>query len=716
MKRFGKYILPPLVGTGMALASAHIFAQTTQPVTTLSTVTVDGDGKTENGLEKTYAGGQVAKGGSLGILGLNSVMDTPFSTTNYTAELVKNQQARTIADVVTNDASVRSEQASGGFGDVFKIRGFSVQNNDIGINGLYGLTPTTYVPVELVERVEVLKGPGTLINGISPSGGIGGTINVVTKRAETKPLTEVTTTYQSSGQFGVNTDIGRRFGENKQWGVRLNTSYRNGETTIDDGKQGNGLAAIGVDYSGDRFRWSLDAFTQHEKIDNLRPQASFTSGITSIPAIPDARKTFYPGTKLDFHNNTVLTKFEYDLTNQITAYANLGYDHYWFTESFPGGTIDSAGNFNVHNGYYDEYSKTFSSDVGLRSKFKTGSIGHTLTLAATYSQQNKGYFYATEGSVASNIYNPSPLPAMTVARLEPMKSAENDLHSFAVTDTLSFANDRVLFTLGARNQYVTQDAYDAYYRTGDHTGHYSSSALSPLVGIVVKPVQDLSLYANYTDGLSAGEQVGASYANVGQVLSPYKSKQYEMGVKKDFGQVLAGLSVFQITNPYGTANAANIYNYDGEQRNRGVELSLYGEVIRGLRLMASAAFTQAKITKTVSGINEGNRAGGVPARTLNFVADWDVPKVEGLSVNGRMIVSSNTYINTANFSNTETLGGWTRYDIGARYNMHVAGKPVVLRATVENVFDKKYWLQQGAQGYVSVSAPRTFLLSATVNF
>lgn len=719
MKHLRKYILPPLVGTGMALASVYSYAQTNEAVT-LDQVTVDGDGKTENGLEKTYAGGQVARGGSLGILGTSSVMDVPFSTTNYTAELVKNQQARTVADVITNDASVRTESASGGFGDVFKIRGFSVQNSDIGINGLYGLTPTTHVPVELIERVEVLKGPGTLINGISPSGGIGGGINVVTKRAETKPLTQVTATYQSAGQFGVNTDIGRRFGENKEWGVRLNTSYRNGETSIKNGKQGNGLAALGLDYSGDRFRWSMDAFTQHEKIDNLRPQASFATNITSVPTIPDARKTFYPGQKLDFHNNTILSKFEYDLTNQITAYASLGYDHYWYTETFPGGTIDSAGNFNVYNGYYDEYSKTFSTDVGLRAKFNTGSIDHTLALGTNYSEQEKGYFYARSTdaeAVASNIYNPSPLPAMTVARTEPTKSGENKLYSTALTDTASFAQGKVLLTLGARHQTVVQDSYNL--TTGQQTKHYNHSAVSPVAGIVYKPVNNVSLYGNYTEGLSSGGFVplrtnNNANANANLALAPYKSKQYEVGVKTDWDKVITTLSVFQIEKPNGVQDPTSfIYSYDGEQRNRGIELSLYGEVTRGLRLMTSVAFTQAKLTKTQSGIDQGNKAAGVPARTLNAVVDWDVPRVEGLSLNGRMIASSSTYVTSAN---TLTFGGWTRYDVGARYNMQVSGKPLVLRATVENVFDKKYWLQQGSAGYVSVSAPRTFLLSATVNF
>ena len=146
-------------------------------------------------------------------------MDVPFSTTNYTSELIENQQGLTIADVVMNDASVRTLQARGGYGDDFQIRGFSVGARDVSMNGLYGLVPATRVPLEMIERVEVLKGPGSLTNGVGPSGSIGGTINVVTKRANDIPLTRLTSTYMGKAQFGTHLDVGRRFGADNQWGA-----------------------------------------------------------------------------------------------------------------------------------------------------------------------------------------------------------------------------------------------------------------------------------------------------------------------------------------------------------------------------------------------------------------------------------------------------------------------------------------------------------------
>jgi iron complex outermembrane receptor protein len=157
----------------------------------------------------------------------------------------------------------------------------------------------------------------------------------------------------------------------------------------------------------------------------------------------------------------------------------------------------------------------------------------------------------------------------------------------------------------------------------------------------------------------------------------------------------------------------NVYSYGGEQRNRGLELSAYGELQRGLRLMASAAFNDAKLTRTASGANQGNNANGVPKRTFNVGLDWDTPWVSGLSLNGRVIHTAPMYFDAAN---QLRMQGWTRMDIGARYRTKVGSKPVVLRASLENVADKAYWVTSPNPSYATVGAPRTLMLSAQIDF
>lgn len=692
------------LGASLAIAAASVAAQTTNK-TVLDEVVVSDQAEAIGGLQKTYSGGQFARGGDLGILGKTDLMNVPFSTTNYTSELIDNQQGLTVSDVVMNDASVRTLQARGGYGDDFQIRGFNVSPRDISMNGLYGLSPSTRMPLEMIERVEVLKGPGSLTNGVGPSGGIGGSINVVTKRAGDEPLTRLTTTYMGASQFGSHLDVGRRFGEDNEWGVRANGVWRNGEGNIDDGRQRLGLGSLGLDYAGARVRASLDLLYTSGKTTSFRPQSAFLDGITQVPAVPDNRKTYTAGAELQDKAKTVISRIEYDLNGSTTVYGGVGYSDVASKQNFPTAfqRINSAGDFTIANGYYDEYNKTISADVGLRTKFKTGTIGHTLVLSANSMQRESGYFYGLTDAIASNLHNPSPLPAINFARGEPSKTGDLSQHSLAVADTMAFFNNRLLATLGLRNQTINQKSVNG-------STPYEANSVTPLVGLVFKPAKNTSVYYNYTAGLQAGDTAGPGTSNVGQVFAPQKSKQHEVGIKQDWGTLITQAAIYQIEQPTGITEN-NVYSFGGKQRNRGLELTAYGEVQRGLRLMASAAFNDAKLARTVSGVNQGNEAPGVPERTFNLGLDWDTPWVSGLSLNGRVINTSAMYYDAANILR---MPAWTRVDIGARYATKVAGKPVVLRANLENVADKGYWVT--ASGYVTVGAPRTLMLSAAIDF
>lgn len=703
-------VLRQCIGATVAIAAVGAMAQTASSGTQLKEVTVSDQAEAIGNLQKTYSGGQLARGGDLGILGRTDLMNVPFSTTNYTSELIENQQALTISDVVMNDASVRTLQARGGYGDDFQIRGFSVSVRDVAMNGLYGLSPSTRIPLEMIERVEVLKGPGAFTNGTGPSGSIGGGINVVTKRAGDVPLTRVTGTYMGKAQFGTHLDVGRRFGQDNQWGVRANAVWRNGEGNIDGGRQRLGLGSLGIDYAGARLRWSLDALATSGQTNEFRPQSAFLAGITQVPAVPDNRSSFYPGAQLTDKAKTVISRIDYDIDDSTTVYGGIGYSDVSSDQHFPTAAqrIDSLGNFTVRNGYYDEYNKTTSADVGVRTKFKTGAIGHSLVVGANFLDRESGYFYQltpTASAAASNIYNPSALPAITFPRNEPSKTGELEQSSFGAADTMSFFGDRLLATLGVRNQTVNQ-------KNAAGVSTYDESAITPLVGLVFKAQQNISVYANYTAGLQPGGVAGASTANAGQIFAPQKSKQYEVGVKADWGRLFTQVALYQITRPNSVTDpVTNIYSFGGEQRNRGLELTAYGEVQRGLRLMASASFNDAKLTETAGGLNQGNDANGVPDRTFNFGLDWDTPWVQGLSLNGRVIHTSSLYYDAANLLR---MPSWTRVDLGVRYATKLADKPVVFRANLENVANKAYWVT--TTGYATVGAPRTLMLSAQVDF
>lgn len=660
-------------------------------------------------LAEPYAGGQVATGGSLGLLGSTDVMDTPFSTVNYTSDLLYNEQARTLADVVVNDASVRMTTSTGGFSDDFQIRGFAVNSGDVSVNGLYGLVSSSRVPVQIMERVEVLKGPGTLMRGIPPEGSVGGAINIVTKRAEDEPLTRVTASYMSESNFTGQIDMGRRFGENNAWGVRFNGAKRGGEATVSGGDQQLDMGALGLDYRGERLRWSLDAIYQEYDTDSFRGQMGFLDA--DIPKAPKGDTNLFPGAKLTQRDQTIMSRLEYDFTDHITAHIGAGYRDGKNRQLLPWTAgADANGDFTIYNYYYDSYSKTFSGDTGLTATFQTGPVGHRVAFGVTRMAQENGNSFTTGGMGNSNIYDPAPLPALPAERLRPAKTDDTTLTSYALADTLSFMQDRVLLTLGARHQTVNVDSVSSE--------DYRSSAVSPVVGLVVKPLRNVSVYANFTKGLTSGGTVplGYGYANEGDTLKPYKSKSAEAGVKVDWGSITTTAALFQIERPSAYANDDNLYGYFGEQRNRGLELNAFGEIVPSLRVLASATFINSELTKTQDGVNQGNRAQGVPSRAFSLGLDWDVPGVQGLAVNGRAIYTSAVYLDNAH---EKRLPGVTRFDLGARYRTEIAGKEVVLRANVENVADKRYWLaagQNGSNGYASYAAGRTYMLSASVNF
>lgn len=663
-----------------------------------------------------YAGGQFAQGGSLGILGTRNVLNTPFSTVNFTEKLIQDEQARTAADVLIDDASVRMTTGSNGFDDTFQIRGFQVPPGDTGLNGLYGLVPSNRVNAQYIQRIELLKGPAAFMNGIPPGGSVGGSINIITKRAIDEAFVEVTPQFISAGNIGTLIDANRRFGENNEWGIRFNGVARTGEASIDDGDWTSGVGALSVDYRGERFRWALDAITQNDDTDDFRPQITIDPTVAFIPPPPGARSNWFPGTALEQRDNTIATFAEYDITEWLTVYAGYGHRRGTNEQTFPdsrfGGTngVQENGDFGVTNSYYDSFANTDSGNVGLRARFDTGFINHSVNVVFTGYTQEDGYAYIPSAySVPSNIYYPSPLPIITAPRTPAKKSAETTLTSYAVVDTMSFMDERILFTAGVRQQKVKMEGFDQ--ATGASTSLYESDATTPLFGIVVKPWQNVSFYANYAEGLTAGTIVGPGYANQGEILAPYKSEQQEVGVKIDWGTITTTAALFQISRPSQLVTVSGDLTYDGEQRNRGLELSAYGEFRPDLRGFASVMFLNPELTNPADPAERGNDAPGVPDFTASAGLEWDTPWVEGLSVNGRIIYTSGSYLTAAN---TLKFPGWTRIDLGARYETVVNQTPVTIRLNVENVFDETYWLTTG--NFVTVGSPRTFIGSVAMKF
>nr|WP_315847026.1 TonB-dependent receptor [uncultured Achromobacter sp.] len=688
-------------------------------VTTLAPVLVTGRSQ----LSEPYAGGQVARGGRVGMLGERDVMDTPFNIASYTSELIQNQQANTIADVLANDASVRTvndgQGSVAGTGDEFQIRGFPVRNQDVSFNGLYGMLPLRTIAMDGVERVEVLKGPTALLNGMSPRGSVGGGINVVPKRAGDEPLTRLTATYQSDSRFGGMVDIGRRFGENNEFGIRFNGSYRDGDTAVQNQSNQMGTAVVGLDYRSDKLRVSLDAGHQTNNIDAPGDSGVLIFGDNlPVPRAPDASKGYSPdwGYSKSRDNYGVL-RAEYDITPQLTVFGGVGYrrsnNRYLYADPI---VVGSEGELLMRPYYWPSWEQNVSSVWGARGNFNTGSVKHEVSLSYSTFEQRAGYYdYYIFGLSPSNLYDPADIPKPSIDGLSssPPRTSLLKLPTIALADTLSFADDRVQLTAGVRYQTVKSTNYS--YVTGNETSNYDKSAVTPAFGLVVKPWSDVSFYANYIEGLTTGPIAPAGTSNAGEIFAPIKTKQIETGVKVDFGSVTTTLGLFQIKQPSGlTTISGGVTRYDmsGEQRNRGVELNAFGELARGVRLLGGITYIQPKMTRTANPDTEGNSAVGVPRWMANVGMEWDPSFAPGLTLSARALSTSWQY---QNLENTRRIPGWTRWDVGMRYATRAFDHPVTLRATVNNVFGKDYW-SSASEGYLRLGSPRSVMLSASIDF
>lgn len=668
--------------------------------------------------DDTLSSGQVSRKSQVGILGDKDALDTPFSITSYTAKYIEDNQAKTVAEALQSDPTVRTVMSSNGLGEYFNIRGLYTQSHELAWDGAFGLTPHNRVPTEFLERVEVFRGTSALLFGMSLGGAVGGVINLVPKRATDEPITRLTTTYSSDANFGEHVDIGRRFGENKQFGIRVNALKSHGDTSLDGQTEDRRLGSIALDYKGTNLRASLDVYDIKEKLSGAMPlMVSFAS--SSIPKAPDASTNTMPGSYGVTETTAAIGHVEYDFTDDWTAYLTGGTKH----QKSHGYMANNALGLNAQaNGNYTAFSRNTanitdvnSAETGIRGHFKTGDIDHSLVLSANVIDQDVRMGLSSGGTWASNIYSPSASGTLASEPTYIPKTSAITLSSIALADTLSFVDDKYQLILGVRQQQVRSQSYSIYTGLAS-SPFYKKSALTPAVGFVVKPWNNsISLYGNYIEGLSQGDSVtDTTAANYGANMAPYKSKQFELGTKWENGTFRNTLSVYQITKPSMIKDSTtNTYNSDGEQRNRGIEWTTAGELLKNLRVLGGVVYMDAEQTKTASGAYDGNDVYGIPHWQSNLGFEWDVNQIQGLTLTANTIYTGSEYVDTAN---TQKIPSWVRVDVGGRYLTTIASHKVTFRGGVDNLFDKNYWAGVWNGAYVSVGLPRTYKLSMQIDF
>ncbi len=484
------------------------------------------------------------------------------------------------------------------------------------------------------------------------------------------------------------------------------------------------MFALGLDYQGDRLRLSADVGHQYHFLDNPRPSVTPNGG---IPSAPDADDNFAQPWTYSKEKQTFGTfRAEYDVAESITGWAAAGVrngeeqNRLANPRSTPAG-ITTATRFD--NSREDRVS---TGEIGLRGRAQTGAVSHQLvTSASTYSSEERNAWAASNSDTPfdGNLYHPydAPIPLLTsgLGSLSDPKVAERiHTHSIAIADTMGFLDERLLVTLGARRQGIEIKGYNNV--TGNRTSHYNRYETTPVAGILYQLNDELSVYANYIEGLTKGdtapaESGGQQVLNSGTSLAPYVAKQTEIGLKYDGGNLGGSIAVFSTERPFGIVEN-QVFREGGEQRNRGIELSVFGEPAYGTRLLGGLTLLDAEQKKTLNGVNDGNDAIGVPKVQANIGGEWDVPGVQGLTLTSLVVHTGKQY---ASASNDLRLPSWTRLDLGARYRMTIDDRDVTFRARLDNATGRDYWASAGGYpnaNYLVLGAPRTLSVSATVDF
>lgn len=667
--------------------------------------------------EDVYAGGYVARESGLQALGSTDFMDIPFNATTFTEKAISRvkQPGNTLVQLVTLDPTVTS-RGNKTYNDV-RIRGFSISPHDYFLNGVSGMLSQSSIPMNFVERVEVVSGPDTLLHGVTDNGSVGGSINLVPKVAEDTPRITFTETFSGKSHYEHALDLGTRFGKDKVWGIRLNVDAADGNTEFHHERMAYHNIFVNFDYRGEKTKAQL--LYGYRYVNQTAPTFSLDLNGNDLPAPPAGDANFQlPWSRYRYNNNILTLSLEHTFSKDWQAFFHAGYhDEDWNScyESWYPMLLDNKGNFEAG---IEEVPIAFwrlSFDAGLRGKVKTGALTHNLVFRADRMSENGGGqdWYGDDefGNpyiFHGNIYDHSILKNVTPAppRLDPWYySGAKILSGVTIVDRMVTDDEKWSFLAGLR--YQKEKAFRGH-NGKDYTGSHSTSATSPNFGVMYTLSPEAKLYANYMEGLGNGQFVPKKYANGGAYLPPQLTQQYEVGLKWDTKKFAGSFSVFSLEQENAYADAAKVYGYHGRQKNRGAQVTVFGELSPKFSLVGGLMYLKATQT---GGANDGRELHATPNWNASLMAEYKPDS--NWTAYGRLTYTGSAYLTPANQAKVPE---WYRMDVGVQYEKPLAdGKAMRVGLNVFNVMDRRYWC---ARGYdvVALEGPRSIVLTFGYDF
>ncbi|QJI20397.1 MULTISPECIES: TonB-dependent siderophore receptor [unclassified Pseudomonas] len=676
--------------------------------------------------------GYRAQSASVGGFDEAPLLDTPASITVINAALIKDQQARLLSEVLRNDASVGESYAPIGYYENFVVRGFSLNAaSSYKINGRT-VTGEQNVALENKQRVELLKGLAGLQSGIAEPSGV---INYVTKRPEDVRSVTVSTDDRGSGYIA--TDVGGWFGSEQQFGLRANVAHEDLNSYVE---HANGQR----DFVSLAFDWNIspDAVLQLDAEYQDKQQRSVPGyqllGGTEVPhdASPKKLLGHQSGSKqVGIDSLNLNGKFEYRFSDQwkgsvSAARSKVVIDDYssfaWGCYGSPSCAGVKVPNYFSPEGNYDiadyrspdDTRRNDEIQAAMTGLFDTAGIGHELTFGTSAFRRVIDKRKSVNEYIGSGNIDQDPETFLPTDK--PLNDSHRRLDSrqygLFVTDRISF-NEQWQTVLGGREVRLDEKSFDQNGVQERHTQQYE---FLPNAALIYKPMANLSLYTSYSKGLSLGGEAPWYASNDGEILAPTVSRQIEAGVKYDWRRISFAAAVFQTRQAYQYAkpDSAGDFTYvqQGQQKNTGLELSANGWATERLQIATSVAAIRARVNGSGTPQYEGHQTINVPKLRASVYADYALPWVNGLAVLGGVQYSASK--NASRTGNVE-VGDYVLVNIGSRYTTKVDGYETVLRLSVDNLFDKRYWRDAGeymGDDYLFQGAPLTARLSASVNF
>ena len=677
---------------------------------------------------------------NLGVLGKANAFTAPITVVNYDEQALNNTEARTLVDAVAKkDASVWQFGGESNTLTGLYFRGYQLDARQFSVNGLAGMYGTQGTASVQVGSAQLIKGASTAVNGMDPEGAVSGSVNIETKKAADEGNRKIGLGWFSNNRAQGTFDLGQRFGENKEFGVRANGKLRHGDTPRHGYSEDNKEFALNADYRGEKVRVALDSIYAKRKTNGGRARMQDIQNANGrLFDAPEGKVNLAPSWQAqNTRGQTNMLTFEWDAFENAQITGGIGYNNARYYGNFASPTVTSSG-LTYNSGrarLTDQRFKTLSMNLTARGEFETGPVSHNWSTAFDRIDRKRTTYQGAR-QTRSSVIDPSIDIPTQLAKLDSnLGSAWNTtpsldtvikVNSLAVSDTLGFADNKYRLTLGGRFQAVEQ-------KNKLNGRKADASRFSPMLMAAWVPQPDLVVYGNYMEDLEPSDIRTDDDGHV-TMADPRVSRQFEVGVRKNWGDFVTTLNAFQIKRPgYWRGNTTSGTDFamrknaglaysgseQGMERSRGIEFNTYANLLdKTLRPSFGLMYLQSTVKDYPNFAD--NLVNGVQVANPRVIAkagvEWDTPFAKGLTLNGNVSYFGKSYQDT---QKKYAFPSYTLVDVGARYKTKLGKNTLTVSSSVENLFNKNYWQVQRGQydrSFAVVGMPRTYWLKAELDF